>query len=197
MSESENGVVHYRLVAEESQFTVQAFSEGLFSAFGHDPVISIRDFAGEAKYTPGTLFDGWVRITINANSLAATGDVKEKDRAEIDQMMHEEVLETAKYPRIIFESTNISISRLGEGRYRARVIGDLMLHGVIQKNLWIQAEVTDNGTTLRAKGEFSLKQTDYRIKPVKVAGGALKVKNELKFRFDIKGVADSGIKNAD
>jgi hypothetical protein len=57
--------------------------------------------------------------------------------------------------------------------------------------------VTDNGTTLRAKGEFSLKQTDYRIKPVKVAGGALKVKNELMFRFDIKGVADSGIKNAE
>src|SRR5467141_2242291 len=149
MSESENGAVHYRLVAEESQFTVQAFAEGLFSAFGHDPVISIRDFAGEAKYTPGTLSDGWVRITINANSLATTDDVKEKDRAEIDQMMHEEVLETATYPEIVFESTNISVNRQGEGRYRARVIGDLTLHGVTQKNLWIQAEVTDSGNNLR------------------------------------------------
>jgi len=197
MSESENGAVHYRLVPEQSQFTAQAFAEGLFSAFGHDPVIAIRDFAGEAKFTPGTLSDGWVRITIKTNSLAATDDVKEKDRAEIDQMMHKDVLETAKYPEIIFESTNISVNRQGEGRYRARVIGDLTLHGVTQKNLWIQAEVTVSEKNLRAKGEFSLKQTDYQIKQVKVAGGTLKVKNELKFRFDIKGIADSGVKNAD
>ena len=197
MSESENGVVHYRLVAEQSQFTAQAFAEGLFSAFGHDPVIAIRDFAGEAKHIPGTLSDGWVRITVKASSLAATDDIKQKDRAEIDQMMREEVLETAKYPEIIFESTNISVNRQGEGRYRARVIGDLTLHGVTQKNLWIQAELTVSEKNLRAKGEFSLKQTDYQIKPVKVAGGTLKVKNELKFKFDIKGIADSGIKNSD
>ncbi len=160
-------------------------------------MISIRDFEGEARCTPGTLSDGWVRITVKANSLAATDDVKEKDRAEIDQMMHEQVLESAKYPEITFESTNISVNRMGEGRYRARVIGDLTLHGVTQKNLWIQAEVTDSGKTLRAKGEFSLKQTDFQIKPVKVAGGTLKVKNELKFKFDIKGIADSGMQNVD
>jgi len=160
-------------------------------------VIAIRDFAGEAKHIPGTLSDGWVRITVKASSLAATDDIKQKDRAEIDQMMREEVLETAKYPEIIFESTNISVNRQGEGRYRARVIGDLTLHGVTQKNLWIQAELTVSEKNLRAKGEFSLKQTDYQIKPVKVAGGTLKVKNELKFRFDIKGISDSGIKNSD
>jgi polyisoprenoid-binding protein YceI len=197
MSESENGAVQYRLVAEESQFIVQAFSEGLFSAFGHDPVIAIRDFAGEAKFTVGTLSDAWVRITVKTNSLAATDDVKEKDRAEIDQMMHKDVLETAKYPEIIFESTNISVNRQGEGRYRARIIGNLTVHSVTQKNLWIQAEVAVNDNNLRAKGEFSLKQTDFQIKPVKVAGGTLKVKNELKFRFDIKGIAESGMQNVD
>ena len=36
-------VVQYSLVAGESTFTVQAFAEGLFSAFGHDPVIAIRN----------------------------------------------------------------------------------------------------------------------------------------------------------
>ena len=38
---------------------------------------------------------------------------------------------------------------------------------------------------LRASGEFTVRQTDYGIKPVSVAGGALKVKDELKFSFDI------------
>ena len=38
---------------------------------------------------------------------------------------------------------------------------------------------------LRASGDFILKQSDYRIKPISVAGGALKLKDELKFAFDI------------
>ncbi|HEY0547742.1 MAG TPA: YceI family protein [Pyrinomonadaceae bacterium] len=185
MGEDENRRARYRLVADESRFTVQAFAEGLFSAFGHDPVIAIRDFTGEVEFTPGTLSDASVRMAIKTDSLAATDDVKEKDRAEIDHMMRADVLETAKYPEIVFTSTSVTAQRLGEGRYRARVIGDLTLHGVTQHNLWIQAEVTIKEEKLRAQGQFSLKQTDYQIKPVKVAGGTLKVKNELKFSFEI------------
>ncbi len=45
--------------------------------------------------------------------------------------------------------------------------------------------MTVTGGDLRAKGEFSLKQTDYKIKLVSVAGGTLKVKNELKCSFDV------------
>ena len=41
------------------------------------------------------------------------------------------------------------------------------------------------GDILRANGEFTLRQTDYRIKLASVAGGALKLKDELKFTFDI------------
>jgi polyisoprenoid-binding protein YceI len=197
MAETENSSVHYRLVADDSRFTVQAFAEGLLSAFGHDPVISIRDFTGDVEFTPGTLSDGVVKMTIKADSLAASDDVKEKDRAEIDHMMREDVLETAKFPEIVFESSSVTASRLGKGRYRARVIGDVTLHGVTQKNLWIQAEVTIGEENLRAQGEFSLKQTDFQIKPVKVAGGTLKVKNELKFTFDVKAVSANGTRKAD
>ncbi len=38
---------------------------------------------------------------------------------------------------------------------------------------------------LRANGEFSIRQTDYGIRLVSVAGGTLKLKDELKFTFDI------------
>jgi polyisoprenoid-binding protein YceI len=175
----------YRLAADKSRFTVQAFAEGLLSAFGHDPVINIRDFTGEVEFTPDAPSQAAVRMTIRADSLAASEDVKEKDRLEIERMMREDVLETAKYPEIVFQSTNVSAQRLGEGRYRARIIGDLTLHGVTQKNIWIQTEVKMSGDSLRALGEFTLKQTDFQIKPVKVAGGAMKVKNELKFSFEI------------
>ena len=179
------GVVHYRLDASRSRFTVQAFAEGLLSSFGHNPLIAIRDFGGEVEFVPGTLEGARVRLTIKADSLAATDEVKEKDRPEVDRQMREDALEVSKYPEIVFESTSVAASRVREGLYRARVIGNLTLHGVTQPNLWIQAEVTFKDEALRAQGEFALRQTDYKIKPVTAVGGMLKVKNELKFKFDI------------
>jgi hypothetical protein len=44
-----------------------------------------------------------------------------------------------------------------------------------------------NGETLRGFGEFSIRQTDCGIKPVSVAGGTLKVKDELRCSFDTVG----------
>jgi hypothetical protein len=43
------------------------------------------------------------------------------------------------------------------------------------------------GDSLRAFGNFSLLQTDYDLKLASVAGGALKVKDELKFSFNLVG----------
>ena len=185
MEETKTSTALYHLDPDKSRFTVQAFAEGLFSAFGHDPVIVIRDFTGEVEFTPDAPSQASVKAIIKADSLAADDSIKEKDRHEIERMMREQVLETAQHPEIVFQSTNVTASRLGQGRYRARIIGDLTLHGVTQKNLWLHAEVTTNETGLRARGEFSLKQTDFAIKPVSVAGGTMKVKNELKFNFDI------------
>ena len=179
------GVARYRLDAGQSRFTVQAFAEGLLSSFGHNPVIAIRDFEGEVEFVPGTLEGARVRMVIKSDTLAVAEDVKEKDRLEIERMMRDDVLEVSTYPEIVFESTSVTASSITEGRYRFRAIGDLTLHGATQRNIWISGEVTTGEDTLRAQGEFSLKQTDYKIKPVSVAGGTLKVKNELKFKFDI------------
>jgi len=182
---SEGAVVRYRLIPEQSKFTVQAFAEGLFSAFGHDPVLAIKDFNGEAQFVPGSFESASLKITIKADSIVLSNEVKEKDRLEIEQTMREQVLEIAKYPEIVFVSSNISVTRLSEGRYRARIIGDLTFHGVTQKNLWITAQVTMSGESLKAQGDFTLKQTDFGIKPFSVVGGTIKLKNELKFTFDI------------
>jgi polyisoprenoid-binding protein YceI len=184
-SEAVSRLEHYRLDAAASTFTVQAFAEGLFSAFGHDPVIGVRKFEGEVELVPVTFDNVSLKLTIDASSLAVVNDLKEKDRREIEHTMRQEVLEIHKYPEIVFQSNNISLARLGEGRYRARVIGALTLRGVTQNNVWISGEVTVRPDGLRAKGEFALKQTDYKIKPVSVAGGTLKIKNEVKGRFDV------------
>jgi hypothetical protein len=65
----------------------------------------------------------------------------------------------------------------------------LSLHGVTREHA-INAQLSVSGNSLRARGEFSLRQTDYRIKPVSVAGGTLKMKDELRFSFDIAAIAN-------
>ena len=185
MPETGTGLVHYRLDPAASKFTVQAFAEGLLSMFGHDPVIGVKDFQGEASFVPETFENASLKLTINANSLRVVNDVKEKDRQDIERTMRDEVLETGKFPEIVFQSNNVSLSRIGEGRYRGRVIGDLTLHGVTQSNISINGEVILNNDGLKTKGNFVIKQTDYKIKLVSVAGGTLKIKNEVKGRFDI------------
>jgi len=179
--------VAYRLAPEQSKFTVQAFAEGLFSAFGHDPVIQIRSFSGEVHFVPGTFENASLKITVDPNSLAVSDDVKEKDRLEIEQTMRNEVLETSRYHEIVFTSSNISVNRLAQGRCQVRVIGDLTLHGVTRNSIWISAEAKINEDTLQASGNFSLKQSDFGIKPYSAAGGTIKLKNELKFLFDLAG----------
>ena len=178
-------LARYRFSAADSKFTAQAFAEGLFSAFGHDPIIGIKEFAGEAKFVSSTFENASLQLTINAASLSVIDNVKPKDRDELERTMKDDVLEVGKFPEIVFKSKNVSLSRIAEGRYRARVIGDLTLHGVTQNNVWISGEVLVADDELRAKGEFPIRQTDYKIKPVSVAGGTLKVKNEVKCTFDI------------
>jgi polyisoprenoid-binding protein YceI len=184
MGESETGAARYVVDPGRSRFVVRAFATGMFSAFGHSPTIAIRDFTGEIQISPDEVKDASLRLRIRANSLEVTDDVSDKDRREIERQMYQDVLQTDRYPEIVFESTNVSADKLTEGHNRARITGDLTLRG-ITRSCVIDAQVIITGDSLRAHGEFPLRQTDYNIKPVSAAGGTIKLKDELKFTFDI------------
>ena len=78
----------------------------------------------------------------------------------------------------------VTVTKMGDSLYSAALDGLLMLHGVTASEP-VTARVAVFGDILRASGNFALSQTDYGIKLVSVAGGALKVKDELKFSFEI------------
>jgi len=174
----------YRIDAGESRFIVKAFAGGFLSAFAHDHTIAIRDVSGETDFTYGTVEPASLRMTIKADSLAVTDKVSESDRKKIEGTMRDEVLEVSSYPTITFRSTSVNASKNGEAQFQARIAGELTLHGVT-KPLTINAQLDFGDRVLRAKGAFSLKQSAFGIKPVSVAGGTIKVKDELKFTFEI------------
>jgi polyisoprenoid-binding protein YceI len=176
----EGAIADYLIVAGMSRFTVRAFAGGLLSGMGHNPVVSISDFTGEAHWDPAEPQKALLRIQIRAALLAVQNDISDKDRREMERGMREDVLETDKYPEIVFESTSVSASANG----RAEIDGNLTLHGVTRRER-VPAQFALTGDILRAFGDFTIRQTDYRLKLASVAGGALKLKDELKFNFDI------------
>jgi len=169
-----------------SRFTVRAFAGGMFSAFGHNPTLAIREFEGEARFSPDVLDEAGLVIRIKASSLAITDSISDKDRRELELILNQDVLETSRYPEISFESTKVSASKAGDGQFFVTVVGTLTLHGVSNTQA-VSAQIALTGDMLRAHGEFSVLQSAYGIQPVSVAGGALKVKDELKCSFDIVG----------
>jgi polyisoprenoid-binding protein YceI len=177
---TETDVAAYQIDRGASRFTVRAFATGMLSALGHSPTIAIRDFSGEVRLEPAPS----LQLHVRADSLEVTDDIPTKDRREMERVMHQDVLQSSKYPEILYETTAASLNELSEGRWQANLVGNLTLRGVTRgQNIALQA--TRMGDLLRASGELTLLQSNYGIKPVSVAGGTLKLKDELKLTFDI------------
>jgi polyisoprenoid-binding protein YceI len=174
----------YTVDGRSSRFTVRAFATGMLAAMGHNPTIGVGDLKGEVDFNPEQLRAGSFRLAIRASSLSVQDDISDKDRREIERIMNQDVLETAKFHEITYLSSTISIAKIGDMLYSATLNGDLTLHGVTRSQP-IAARVAVLGSILRASGEFTLSQTDYGIKLVSVAGGAIKLKDEIKFSFEI------------
>ncbi len=177
--------VRYSIDGKGSRFTVRAFATGMLSAFGHNPTIAIPDLQGDIEFVPDSLQDASLRIVIQAASLVVADDISKKDRQEIERRMHDEVLETDSFPEIVYECSHASsIQKLADSLYMVALNGELTLHGVT-RNQQVPARVTVKGDTVRAAGEFSIRQSDYEIRLVSAAGGTVKLKDEIRLSFDI------------
>jgi polyisoprenoid-binding protein YceI len=176
--------VRYRIDSSASRFTVQAFATGLLASFGHNPTIAIRDFEGEAHASGDNLEDASLILTIGTNSMEVLDEMKRDDRHKLEAEMNDRILDTKQYPTITFTSTKIAVQKMATDQFRAEVVGELTFHGV-KREYTFDARITRRGTQLRISSDFSLRQSDYGITPFKAAGGALQLKDEVKFNCDL------------
>lgn len=182
---SEGATVRHIIDARQSTFIVQAFATGLLSAFAHSPRLAVQDFEGEVDLggSGNLLADARMNLRIRADSLEVIDDLSEKDRAEIQRRMRDEVLETGNFPEISYDCSRVTGSGVGD-RYWVVLRGELTLHGVT-RDVPVTAKVILNGTSLRASGEFTVRQSDFRIALVNAAAGTIRVRDEVKCTFDI------------
>ncbi len=181
---TEDTAVLYTIANQKSTLFVQAFSTGLLAAFGHDPKIAIRDFGGDVQFTPGQeLKDARLHLTVRADSLEVVDDIPEKDRQEINQRINQQVLEADRFPEIVFECFRVTGSGNAD-RYWLVLNGELTLRG-ITRTLPVSLRLVVNHDSLRASGEFTVRQSEYGMSPISAAGGTIRVKDELRCTFDV------------
>ena len=156
-----------------STVTVHVYKTGLFSALAHDHTI-------KAPIASGSVDTGQRSVKLSfqvAEMQLLDTEGSESDRKEIDATMKgPKVLDAARFPVISFQSKRVELTNPGQ----YKVGGDLNLHGV-SREIAVPV-VLSNGVY---KGTAHLKQTDFGITPVKVAGGAVRVKDEIEIDFEI------------
>ena len=157
-----------------SVMTVRVYKAGVLSAFGHDHEIAAPIAGGKVDTAAQT-----VELHVDAGALSVRDPkASEEDRNQIRKtMLGPEVLDVERNSRIVFQST--SVESISQNSWT--VHGSLTLHGVTKP---VTVEVSERQG--HYTGHSLVKLSDFDIKPVKVAGGAVRVKNEIRIEFDIQ-----------
>jgi polyisoprenoid-binding protein YceI len=184
---SNSAIIRYRLDASRSKFIARALAGGLLWFKGHDHLIAVREFSGEAQLTPDSITPASLEIVAKTASMEETSSVfTEPQKQIINQELREIVLLPDKYPEIVFRSTNVSGKALGNGQYDLKIAGNLTLSGVTRP-ITIPTKITVTGENLRAVGQFSIDRSDFKVKATSALHGMIRVRNKVKFEFDIVG----------
>jgi len=156
-----------------SHLSIHVEKSGLFSAFAHNHRIEAPIASGELDVEKRS-----ATLDFATREMKVMDEgISDSERSTIDQTMKgEKVLDVALFPEIRFVST--SITSQDGGRYQVR--GDLTLHGVTRPVEFPVAFAHD-----RYNGSVKLKQTDFGITPVTIAGGTVKVKDVIEIVFEI------------
>jgi hypothetical protein len=158
----------------KSSLKIRVFKSGAFAAFAHDHEIQAP--IGEGKIDSSA--SPSVQLRVDSRKMRVLDpEISVDKRAEIEHTMEgTAVLDVEHFPEISYRSTAITES--GDAHWEVR--GNLNLHG---KNQLVVVQVSLEAGHYR--GSASFKQSDFGINPIRIAGGTVKVKDEVTIEFDI------------
>jgi polyisoprenoid-binding protein YceI len=158
---------------DKSTLTVRVFKTGAFSAFAHNHEIQAPIAEGKIDSSGNS-----VQLRVDSRKMRVLDpEISADKRAEIQHTMQSAaVLDVEKFPEISYQST--AVTGRGEGHWE--VHGDLSLHG--EKQPVVVAVSLQDG---HYRGSAAFKQSSFGMTPISIAGGTVKVKDEVKIEFDI------------
>ena len=177
----------YTIDPARSRATVEVGKSGVFSfAAGHTHEVEAKTIAGTLTVDVDDPAQSTVRITVDASALRVTGKGESADDVPKVQetMAGAQVLDVRSFPTITFASTSIAVKGRTATTLETIVSGQLTIRNKAHP-ISVPVTVHLDGQTLSATGRFPVKQSEFGIKPVSVAG-VVSVKDTVNVSFAIE-----------
>lgn len=166
-------------LAPASRLVVRTGKAGLFGFAGHAHLIQARGFSGRIVYylrEPGA---SHVTISIATERLEVLTPPDTAEIRKVTAAMRTDVLDVAQYPEITL--TSQAVEAAGD---TLRVQAALSMKGRT-RTVPLTVRVLIGPDTLRAKTTFSVRQSDYGIRPYRGGpGGTVRVADAVTFDID-------------
>jgi polyisoprenoid-binding protein YceI len=176
----------FTLSNENASLKIRTSREGLGARAGHDLVIHVTHWEAIAE-SDGAPPD--VSAEVDPNSLQiveGTGGVKpltDGDRSDIKGDLQKKVLETDRYPRIVFRGRHWQVLSEDATHTVAKLSGDLELHGQ-RAPLELEVDLKRVNGAIQVKATTAVVQSRWGIKPFTAFLGALKVADPIQIEVE-------------
>jgi polyisoprenoid-binding protein YceI len=168
----------YRINPALSRIEIHVYRAGIL---GDNHLILLRRFSGFAESKDG---QSWaVQVIAEAGSLevADPGASIATRRRIQTTMLGPKQMDVARFPQIKLESRSVEPAG-SAGRWR--ILSVLTMHGT-SRDVEFPISWQQRGRRLRVRGEKVLELRAFRIQPISLAFGALRVRNKFEVGFDI------------
>jgi len=169
------------VVSSKSHFRIHVGTGGLFKGLAHEHLIEAHKIEGCASINHGDFAHSSIKLTFSELRVIDPNE-SAKDRADVQKTMDTEVLHVSEFPKVTFESTSVQGS---PDAAQMSVTGNLTIRGkAILVTVPLEFTRLEDGT-YRATGTYSFQQSSFGIKPIRIAGGTIKVRDQLQTEFEI------------
>jgi polyisoprenoid-binding protein YceI len=166
----------YEFGPQNGQMVVKIYREGMAKKAGHDLIIDVKSWKATATISENPAESNFT-ATADAGSFSVregVGGVKplsEGDKADIKKNITQKILTS---PEISFTSTSVQPN--GDA---ATITGDMRIMG---KTAPATVKLAQQGG--KVKGNMTIAQTNWGIKPFQAMMGALKVKDQVDIEIE-------------
>jgi len=174
-------------VDSTSRLEVRTGKSGLFGFAGHNHVIRARAPSGVIVYVPADPSRSRVSVAVAAESLEVLTPPDTAERRKVTEAMRQDVLDTEQHPQISLVSRTLTPTADG-----FHLSAALTLKGTTRE-IPIDVKVGFHSDSLSATCTFSVKQSDFGIKPYRGGpAGTVKVADRVVFDIALVGVKEVG-----
>jgi polyisoprenoid-binding protein YceI len=161
-----------------SSLSLQVFKTGFMSGKKH--LFVFERYSGKLVYEAAAPENSRVELVIESSSIVLKDQwLSPEDMKKVREHAGKEMLDIARYPRILFSSTKVTRSAAGS----FTVAGNLTIRDIAKPVLVSVALQPETTGALKLTGKAEVKLRDYGLKPPSAALGTVGTKNEMAFDF--------------